>query len=220
MDSSAGRASKPVWDIVVRTLHWFLVLAFFTAYASGDDESGLHVWAGYAVLAIVSARVIWGFVGTKHARFSDFIYAPGVTWRYARSLLSARPIHYVGHNPLGGWMIAAMLVTLAGTCWSGLEAEALEGRGLLAASAGVVVAAASADEDRGRRHENDERKRNNGDEFWGEAHEALANLALVLVVAHIAGVLIGSALHRENLIKAMVTGSKETRALDSPSSRR
>jgi cytochrome b len=195
-----------VWDIVVRTLHWSLVVCFVTAYASGDDESRVHAVLGYLVLAIVSVRVVWGFVGTKYARFTDFVRGREETLRYARSLLARRPIHYVGHNPLGGWMIVALLVTLLATCWTGLEAEAVEGRGPLAQASGVLVATAAAHEERARRGEKRQGKQHDG---WGEVHEILSHLALVLALVHIAGVVVGSALHRENLIKAMITGVKE-----------
>lgn len=194
-----------VWDLVVRTLHWSLVVGFVAAYASGDDESRVHAVLGYVVLGIVAVRVVWGFVGTKYARFTDFVRGREETRRYARSLLARRPIHYVGHNPLGGWMIVALLVTLLATCWTGLEAEAVEGRGPLARAPGVVTIAA-AHEDRAR---HGGRQRSGKDKFWGEAHEVLAHLALALVLVHIGGVLVGSALHRENLIKAMITGVKE-----------
>lgn len=197
-----------VWDIVVRTLHWSLAAAFFAAYATGDDESGAHVWLGYAVLAIVAIRIAWGIVGTPHARFADFIYGPTATLRYARSLLSARPIHFVGHNPLGGWMIVALLLTLAAVCGTGILAEAAEGRGPLAAMSVGVVAQAVAN-DREREHDEARRRGEKEEEGWSEAHEVLAHFALALVVLHIAGALLGSALHRENLIKAMITGDKQ-----------
>jgi cytochrome b len=201
-----------VWDIAVRVLHWSLFVLFFVAYVSGDDESVLHVYAGYGVLALVVFRIVWGFIGTRHARFADFVYGPAATMRYARSLVSSEPLHYLGHNPLGGWMVVALLLCLTATCWSGLEAYGEEGKGPLAAHEIRVVSSAAANDERERRIERGRRKgAAEKDELLEEVHEVLANLTLFLVFLHIVGVLVGSAVHRENLIKAMITGYK-TRA--------
>ncbi len=109
-----------VWDIGVRIFHWSLVVLFFISYVSGDEESLLHVYSGYGVLALVVFRVVWGVIGTKYARFSNFIVGPKATGLYARSLLTARPIHYPGHNSIGGWMVIMLLILLIATSWSGL----------------------------------------------------------------------------------------------------
>jgi cytochrome b len=201
-----------VWDIAVRVSHWSLVAFFAVAYVSGEIESELlHAWAGYAVLALVTFRVVWGFIGTKHARFSDFIFGPEATLRYARSLLSLRPIRYLGHNPLGGWMVVALLICLFGACWSGLEAYGAQGHGPLASEGVTLVSPAAANDDRERRGERERKRRKSAaEEFWEEIHEALSHLTLLLVVLHVIGVLVASALHRENLVKAMITGYKET----------
>jgi len=199
----SGATRVKVWDPVVRLFHWSLVAAFAIAYASGDDFEGLHVVAGYAVMGLIGLRIVWGFVGTRHARFTDFVAGPAETRSYARSMLSGRPRHYTGHNPLGGWMVVVLLIVLAAACWSGLKAYAEEGKGPLAAES-VLVATAQADDDRRRRGD-----REGGDEFWEEVHEALSHLALGLVVLHLLGVAVASALHRENLVKAMVTGYKQ-----------
>lgn len=194
-----------VWDIAVRVFHWTLLVVFFVAYFSGDEEDLLHVYAGYGVLALVAFRIVWGFVGTRHARFADFVYGPAATLRYVRSIFSSRPLHYLGHNPLGGWMVVALLLGLIGTCWSGLEAYGQEGHGPLAQHGRLLVSSASAnDEEDGERKGEAE-----ADEFWEEIHEAFSNATLVLVFLHVAGVLIASAIHRENLVKAMITGYKK-----------
>jgi cytochrome b len=200
-----GEERVKVWDIGVRLFHWTLVVLFAVSYLSGDDESMLHIYSGYGVAALIAFRIVWGFVGTRHARFTDFIRGPKATMGYARSLLSGKPIHYLGHNPLGGWMVIALLLALAGACWSGLEAYAAEGHGPLARQESIFIQSALAhgDEDEGEHG-----KENGGDEFWEEVHEVLANLSLLLVVLHIAGVAVSSAIHRENLVKAMVRGYK------------
>lgn len=204
-----GEERVKVWDIGVRLFHWSLVGLFTLAYLSGDDASTLHAYAGYGVIALIAFRVVWGFVGTRHARFADFVRGPGATIAYARSMLSGKPAHHLGHNPLGGWMVVALLLSLAATSWSGLEAYAAEGHGPLAAQVGGIIPSALADDD-----DDDERERgedDRGGEFWEEAHEVLANLTLLLVFAHLAGVAVGSVLHRESLVKAMITGYKTIR---------
>ncbi len=102
-----------VWDPVVRIGHWLLVALFAAAYATGEVESDLHVYAGYGVLGIVVVRFVWGFVGTRYARFSGFLRGPRATFAYLRSFATGRPEHHVGHNPAGGWMIVLLLAMLA-----------------------------------------------------------------------------------------------------------
>lgn len=204
----AEKSRVKVWDVAVRLFHWSLVVLFFVAYFTGDDVDVLHVYAGYGVLALVAFRIVWGFVGTKYARFGDFIYGPAATLRYVKSLFSPKPLHYLGHNPLGGWMVVALLLGLIGTCWSGLEAYGQEGHGPLAQAGAALVSSAWADDDEEageRRHGGGE----DGDEFWEETHEAFSNFTLFLVILHVAGVLVAVVVHRENLVRAMVTGYKE-----------
>ncbi len=199
-----------VWDIAVRIFHWSLVVLFTVSYFSGDDESMLHIYAGYGVIGLIVFRTLWGFAGTKYARFADFVYGPRLTIEYAKSLLSGKPRHYLGHNPLGGWMVVALLLSLAGTSWSGLEAYGAEGHGPLASQQSVFIQSAYAhgDENDHESGKNEKNGNGEGDEFWEETHEAFVNLTLALVFLHIAGVFVSSALHRENLPRAMVTGYK------------
>ena len=200
-------AQVEVWDRAVRVFHWSLVAFFFIAYLTGDDESALHVYAGYVVLALVVFRVVWGFVGTKHARFTDFIHGPTETLRYVKSIVSIKPLYYLGHNPLGGWMVVALLLSLIGVCWSGLEVYGKQGHGPLAqVDIHFVLPAAANDDDEESARGNERDKA--GEEFWEEIHEAFSNLTLVLVFLHVIGVVTGSAIHRENLVKAMITGHK------------
>jgi cytochrome b len=127
------------------------------------------------MLVLIGLRVVWGLVGSEHARFSDFLFSPTRTMDYLRSLRSGRPRHYLGHNPAGGWMVVALLLSLA-----------------VAAVSGVMMGGAE-------------------DEVLEEVHEAFANLSLLLVVVHVSGVVVSSLLHRENLVKAMLTGFKMMR---------
>jgi cytochrome b len=168
-------ATTPVWDIFVRVFHWSLAVSFVIAWLSGDDWKTLHLWAGYAVAALIAMRLIWGVMGPPHARFSRFVRSPFVVAGYLRALAAGREVRHLGHNPAGGAMIVALLVTLVGLCLSGWLMTT--------------------------------------DAFWGselmeDIHESLANIALVLVGLHVAGVLWTSFRHKENLVRAMLTGRK------------
>ena len=109
-----------VWDPLVRLVHWSLVAAFAVVYLTGEEESILHIWSGYAVGVLVALRVLWGFVGTRYARFADFVYRPATVFAYAKDFLRAAPRRYIGPNPLGGAMVIALLLSLAGATLSGL----------------------------------------------------------------------------------------------------
>lgn len=191
-----------VWDIGIRVFHWSLVALFFISYVSGDEESLIHVYTGYGVLGLVVFRVVWGVIGTRYARFSNFIVGRKTTALYVKSLFTTKPIHYLGHNPIGGWMIMTLLIFLFVTSWSGLVIYGAEGHGPLANQQVSIMSQAHANGDEGE-GENDEE-----DELWEEIHESLATITLLLVFVHIGGVFIGSVIHRENLIKSMVTGYK------------
>ncbi len=207
-----------VWDPVVRIGHWTLVCSFFIAYFSEDDFLTLHVWAGYVLGAVVLFRLLWGLIGTRHARFSDFLYSPGKVITYLKNLRKGTADHYLGHNPAGGVMIILLLVMLGATTYTGLELYAIEeNAGPLAAlgempaseNGNLLVSAAYADSDE------DEEEMEHGsavdeeaEEFWEELHEWFANLTLMLIILHVTGAIISSYLHEENLVKAMVTGKK------------
>jgi cytochrome b len=101
--------SIQVWDPLVRIFHWSLVVFFGIAFLSGDEDSSLHIYAGYTVVGLVLFRILWGFIGTENARFKDFIYGPFKVVQYVKSLVRGSPQHYVGHNPAGGYMVDSYL---------------------------------------------------------------------------------------------------------------
>lgn len=224
-----------VWDPLVRIFHWSLVLAFAAAYLTGeewDNWEDVHEIGGYAALGLILFRIIWGFVGSKHARFSDFLYSPSAVIEYLKSLMTTHPKHYLGHNPAGGWMVVLLLAGVFATGFTGLKLLAVEeGEGPLAnLEAPALISVAQADNDRDEARERGERTEimgmsvpaqgvadaehegmegeEEGEEFWEEAHEIAANLTLFLVIFHVLGVIVSSRLHRENLVRAMVTGNK------------
>lgn len=108
---SATETSIRVWDLPVRIGHWGLAIAFVVAWITGESETWrlVHVAAGGVMVGIVLFRVFWGLFGSRYALFADFIRSPSAAYRYLRSLLGPKPVHYVGHNPAGGWAILALL---------------------------------------------------------------------------------------------------------------
>ena len=113
-----------VWDGLVRSLHGLLAASVLIAWASGHwtvrwfDE--IHHTAGYVAGGVVLIRLLWGFVGGRYARFAQFVRSPRATLVYSRQLLDAREPRYIGHNPLGGWMVLALLATAAGLSLTGI----------------------------------------------------------------------------------------------------
>lgn len=178
-----------VWDPLVRWFHWTLVAAFLVAYLTEDDFLSLHVWAGYTIGVALLIRVLWGLVGTRHARFNDFVTSPTTALRYVKDALALRAKRYLGHNPAGGLMIVVMIISLAITAVSGITLYgAAEQAGPLAASF------------------------TNSGELWEDIleglHEFFANFTVFLVVIHLAGVIIESLIHKENLVASMINGFK------------
>lgn len=192
----------PVWDPLVRVFHWTLVISFCAAYLSEgelfealqDRLSGewlqlVHVWAGYLIAGMLFWRVVWGFVGPRHARFSDFVRGPRESFGYLKDALTLRAARYLGHNPAGGAMIVALLLSLAATIVTGLALYGADkAMGPLAA---LLVESSDATIDAIK-----------------EAHEAATNCTLLLVAGHLLGVVWESLLHRENLVRAMISGRK------------
>jgi cytochrome b len=119
----AGGATPPatvkVWDPFVRVFHWALVTLFLVAYMTGDEIEKVHVAAGYTIAALVAARIFWGVIGPRHARFAGFVRPPGEVLSYLRDTMLLRARRYLGHNPAGGAMIVALLAVLIGTCVTG-----------------------------------------------------------------------------------------------------
>jgi len=168
-----------VWDIPTRIFHWLLAGSFIGAFVTAESEMfrAVHVALGYLLLALIGFRIVWGIVGTRYARFSAFAFAPSKVWAYLKSLLTATPQHYLGHNPAGSWAIYGLLLL-----------------GVLAGATGYAT------------------YNEIGGEWFEELHEALANTMLALVGVHIAGVVVSSLLHRENLVKSMINGYKQGEA--------
>ncbi len=164
-----------VWDPVVRLFHWSLVLSFAVVWLSANRWEDLHIWAGYVAGALILVRVTWGLVGTRYARFANFLCSPRRVLTYLRAIIGGSEPRHVGHNPAGGAMILALILAIGSTVFTGWMATT--------------------------------------DTFWGvtwvqNVHDLLAHGALLLIGFHIAGVVLASYRHRENLIAAMISGKK------------
>jgi len=220
------KQSTYVWDPLVRLFHWSLVLAFLISYLTGDEFETIHAYSGYLILTLITVRIIWGFIGTKHARFSNFVRPVPEAINYLRGLLSGNAKKYTGHNPAGGLMVLALLGSIAITGITGLKTYGLEGHGPLASTPIETVDKAllssveiSPTSTKSKDHDDDDDHHKNGkteehdddeDEVWEELHEFFANFTVLLVILHILGVYISSFRHKENLVSAMITGYKES----------
>lgn len=178
-----------VWDPFVRVFHWTLVLSFLVAYVTEEDFLSIHSYAGYIVLSLLLVRIVWGLVGTRYARFSDFVYSQKTIKKFLKDTLTFRAKRYIGHNPAGGAMILLMMMSLLITTLTGIAVYGAEEQmGPLA----------------------DWFTSNNS--MWGdvfeETHEFFANFSVFLIVLHVAGVVVESIIHKENLVKSMIDGEK------------
>jgi cytochrome b len=178
------------WDLLIRLFHWMLVAAFFTAYLIEDDWMRLHVLAGYTVLGLLLFRIVWGVIGTRHARFTDFVCSPAKTLAYLKDAITFRARRYLGHNPAGAAMIIALLCSLTATCITGVALY-----GYAEFSGPLATLMGSAPEWLGGPLE--------------DVHDFFANFTVLLVVLHLAGVILTSLQHRENLVRSMFTGIKQ-----------
>lgn len=178
-----------IWDPLVRLFHWSLVLAFFTAYFTEEDFMDIHTWAGYVVAGLVTFRILWGFIGPRHARFSDFVRGPKTVIAFLKAHIGGHAKRYLGHNPAGGAMVIALLLSLTFTALSGMSLYGADD--CAGPLAGYLCGSGDELED-----------------ALKEIHEFFANFTLILVFFHVAGVWLASRLHQENLVRAMLTGRK------------
>jgi cytochrome b len=208
-----------VWDPVVRIGHWVLVGGFAICYLTEGEPEWLHNNVGYLIAITVVLRLVWGFIGPKHARFTDFVRGPGAAIGYIKDEMGGSAKRFIGHNPAGGLMAVALLASLGVTTYTGMAMLAEEGEGPLATFMGPGATAqvefigpALADDDEHEEYERDGGYEGGGHsqagEQWEEIHEIFANVTLILMCLHILGVVFSSMAHRENLVRAMIDGRK------------
>ncbi|MEX1147603.1 MAG: cytochrome b/b6 domain-containing protein [Sphingomonadales bacterium] len=185
-----------LWDIPTRLFHWSLVILFGVSFYTGENgPMDIHQISGITILVLVLFRILWGLVGSTTARFASFLRGPGAVFGYVRALLRRDPPHTAGHNPLGGWVVMAMLVLVGAQASLGLFAnDDLFFEGPLAWM---------VDGDTSTR--------------LTDLHHDLFGIILIVVIVHIVAVVGYLVLLRENLIGPMVTGRK---AVDADEARR
>lgn len=182
-----------VWDPALRVFHWSLaslVIANILLGKFGPNVMTLHFWLGYAIIALLVFRLVWGFIGPEPARFGSFLRGPSAVADYGRHLFRRQPSHSYGHNPIGGISALAMLIALAWQAVTGLmsDPEDFVNIGPLADNVGSATAKAAVG--------------------W---HHAGANLVLVLIGLHLAAILFYRVWKNEDLIRPMITGWKWVR---------
>ncbi|MEO1041435.1 MAG: cytochrome b/b6 domain-containing protein [Pseudomonadota bacterium] len=180
-------AQRPVWDILIRLWHWLLVVCLAGSWASAEfDRMQLHFWFGYGILGLMLFRVFWGFVGTRHARFSSFLPKPQRVIAYIQSLRSTSWTPSVGHSPIGALAVFAILAVISAQVLSGLfTTDDIFWAGpynpLLGSDASSL---------------------------FSSVHRINFNVIKAIVVMHIAAVLSYWFFKSTNLIKPMFTGQK------------
>lgn len=185
-DAGPGLRRVRIWDRPTRIFHWVLVVLVVVCYVSGDNgRYDVHVPAGQALLILVLARVIWGFVGSGPSRFRAFVRPLREVASYLPTLAKRAPGGCPGHNPLGGLSVVAMLLVLLLQAGLGLFVADVDGlhEGPLSFAVSYDTARAAA-----------------------ELHEDVVDVLLVLVGLHLAALLYHRLYKREKLVKPMVTG--------------
>ncbi len=178
-----------VWDGPTRTFHWLLVFSYLAVFFTSRSEWYLsyHTMAGYLALALVIFRIFWGFSGGPYARFSGFVTGWGGVKSFLKSTIRLEPVRYIGHNPAVGWVVLMMLAVTAALTTTGIIIySGEEGLGPLAGYFTFETAV-----------------------YAKLIHTVLAYLAVLMVVVHISAALFHDFILKENIIKAMITGSKE-----------
>jgi cytochrome b len=186
-----------VWDWPVRLVHWSLVILLVVSWITsevGGNAMTYHMWSGYTILTLVVFRIVWGFVGSTHARFTSFIKGPVDVLRYAGSLRGARASTYLGHNPLGGWSVVLMLCSLVLQAVTGLFAnDEIFTEGPLASRVSLETST-----------------------LLTTIHRYNFYALLALIALHLVAVLFYLLVKRQNLIGAMFTGRKYVETASAP----
>jgi cytochrome b len=193
--ASVSRTRVLAWDGPTRAFKWLLVLLVIDGWLSNEFGAGFpawHKWNGYAILVLIVFRLIWGFAGGSTARFSAFVAGPVAGIKYIRAQIAGCSPKYLGHNPLGGWMILALLAAVAAQCLTGLYA-ADEDRLVIEGPLAKTVTDAAVN-------------------FAARWHHRIFDVIEILAVLHIAANLFYTFVKREPLIRAMVTGGKPAEA--------
>jgi cytochrome b len=190
-EMASDKSRIRVWDLPVRLFHWTLVILIATSYFSGQaggDWMKLHFWSGYAILTLLLFRIVWGFVGSTTARFSDFVKGPSAAFRHIAELAGADRPREAGHNPLGGAMVVVLIFVVLAQVIAGLFSADTD-TGIVTGPLSRLVA-----------------------DKWIERatafHTFWVNVLLILVGLHVLAAIVYLVWKRQNLIGAMVHGYK------------
>ncbi len=186
VDGARSRERVRVWDLPVRLVHWLIVVLVATCWWTAEKgHLEWHRWAGYGALGLILFRVYWGFAGSETARFSHFLRGPKAVLAYGRTLLSRDGKVTLGHNPMGGWSVLALLGLLLTESTLGLFAVDIDG-----IESGPLSWLVSFDLGR----------------LAAKWHHLVFNALLALIVLHVAVVIFYLVVKRENLVGAMLGG--------------
>ena len=178
-----------VWDLPTRLFHWTLVALIALLYATGEFDlldMRWHIWSGYATLALIVFRILWGVFGSQTSRFADFVRGPFAIARYIQSLLSTNKQVSVGHNPLGGWSVLALLLCVLVQAVTGLfSSDEVEFDGPFVAYVPVKTV-----------------------KLMTRLHHWNQDVLLALIGVHVVAVLLYLLLKHENLIGPMLSGRR------------
>ncbi|MDO8860791.1 cytochrome b/b6 domain-containing protein [Haliea sp. E1-2-M8] len=183
-DAVSRNAPHPLWDWPTRLFHWALVVLLPLAWWTAEEgQMERHQWVGYTVIVLVVFRICWGFVGSPHSRFRDFLRGPGTVLGYVRGRVAPGP----GHNPLGGWSVIVLLTLLLVQAGSGLfnsDQILFDGPFYYAVSSDTR-------------------------DFLGVVHEWAFDALLAMVVLHLLAIAWHQFRRREKLVQAMLKGTAE-----------
>ena len=180
-----------IWDLPVRLFHWSLVILIATSYFSaqaGGDWMNLHFWSGYAILTLLLFRIVWGFVGSATARFSDFVRGPAAAFAHLRAVARGERTYDIGHNPAGGLMVVVMIAAILVQVAAGLFSADTD-TGMVNGPLANLIADKWVDR-------------------LTEFHEFWVNVLLLLIAVHVLAAIVYLVWKRQNLIHAMITGRK------------
>ncbi len=179
-----------VWDLPIRLFHWSLVSLIVLQWATAEDDVAYnmtwHMYGGYAILCLIAFRLLWGIVGSHHARFHTFIYSPKTTVSYFKTLFKREEGHYLGHNPLGAYSVFALLLLVFIQAVTGLFADDE------IFTTGPFASWVSGDTS----------------ELMTKLHHLNFDILMIFVGLHLAAIAFYAVFKRDNLARAMVTGKK------------
>jgi cytochrome b len=178
---------KLVWDIPTRLAHWLMVILIIYSWFAVEilEDMQQHFWSGYGVLCVIMFRIVWGFVGTQHARFINFVATPAGIWRYSKTLFQRNSSAYLGHNPMGGLSALVLILVILLQVSTGLFNS---DDYFHAPLSGLV-----SDATRG---------------LLGQVHALNFTVATILVVLHIAAIIFYKLYKGQALTWSMINGKK------------